>query len=238
MGTKLNDILKKHLKAPAPDVRHLIPECPATLAHLIKRSMEKDPTMRPSAADFAAALRAETITWQGDVSGSMSGSIDIAPLADSSAGRSASTDKSSDLQGAGGKKNIIKSWPFWISSGALLVTVMGLFVFVILPWLQKPKPRKSIELTELSRKFESAPETYGLLPPNTMPKPEDPAALGIPSFSWVGKVNIENIRFVASRNGKYFYPFDSPQAALIRLDNFVGYKTASQAVRDGKRPAR
>ncbi|MHC4394240.1 MAG: protein kinase domain-containing protein [Planctomycetota bacterium] len=65
-GRKLEEILKKHMEAPVPEVRAVLPQCPATLDILVQRAMAKNPNDRPTAGDLTAALRAEAIVVQPD----------------------------------------------------------------------------------------------------------------------------------------------------------------------------
>jgi len=65
-GRTVEEILKKHMKAPVPQVRAVIPQCPATLDMLVQRAMAKKPADRPTAGDLSAALRAEVIMVQPD----------------------------------------------------------------------------------------------------------------------------------------------------------------------------
>jgi len=57
-------------------------------------------------------------------------------------------------------------------------------------------------------------------------------------FSWITEIDASEYRFVASKRGNSFYPIDAPEAILIRLEDFVGYKTAEEAIADGKTPAK
>jgi serine/threonine protein kinase len=65
-GKELKEILRKHIQAPVPDICKSLPDCSASLATLMRRAMAKDPSERPVAKDFAAALRAEVIMWQSE----------------------------------------------------------------------------------------------------------------------------------------------------------------------------
>jgi serine/threonine-protein kinase len=239
MGTKMNDILKKHLISPPPDVRELVPDCPATLASVIKKSMSKDPSARPSAANFSAALRAETITWQGDISGLMPGSIDLLPLIESTGlnARMLTADKAAEVSPVPEKESPKKLWNFSFSAVALIVVVLSVFFFGARAWQHKTRARRLIALAELSKQFPEAAPTYGVLPIGSVPKQANLAADSIPKFSWKGKVDTTDIKFVASRQGRYFYPVDSTEAELITFVNFMSYKNEREAVSDGKQPA-
>ncbi|MHC4754191.1 MAG: serine/threonine protein kinase [Planctomycetota bacterium] len=239
MGTKMKDILKKHLISPPPDVRELVPDCPATLASVIKKSMSKDPSARPSAANFSAALRAETITWQGDISGLMPGSIDLLPLIESTGlnARMLTADKAAEVSPVPEKESPKKLWNFSFSAVALIVVVLSVFFFGARAWQHKTRARRLIALAELSKQFPEAAPTYGVLPIGSVPKQANLAADSIPKFSWKGKVDTTDIKFVASRQGRYFYPVDSTEAELITFVNFMSYKNEREAVSDGKQPA-
>jgi hypothetical protein len=55
-----------------------------------------------------------------------------------------------------------------------------------------------------------------------------------PAFSWVGKVDTAGLRYVASKRGRRYYAIDDPIAQLVRLEDFVGYRTADEAEAAGK----
>jgi hypothetical protein len=50
-------------------------------------------------------------------------------------------------------------------------------------------------------------------------------------------VDASEYRFIASKSGRYFYLIEDKRAVMIRADEFVGYKTAEQALKEGKEPA-
>ena len=60
-----------------PDERAVIeshlPTCPASLARLVQRAMAKDPGLRPSAVEMAAALHAEAVASRSDDSHLLAG---------------------------------------------------------------------------------------------------------------------------------------------------------------------
>jgi serine/threonine protein kinase len=66
----IKDVLKQHLYADPPDLRHYLPGCSPNLASLIQRMMAKEPGARPAAAEVAAILHAESIVFLSDVPGS------------------------------------------------------------------------------------------------------------------------------------------------------------------------
>ena len=87
----------------------------------------------------------------------------------------------------------------------------------------------------VKRLFPSAPIDYGTINARIVPQPEP--ITEIPAFSWKGKVDASGFRYVAAKSGRYFYRIDDNKALLIRADQFVGYRTKDQALKDNKLPA-
>jgi serine/threonine-protein kinase len=56
-GEKAFDIMKGHVKTPAPDPRDFIPDCPDELAEIVLRMMAKAPEDRPTPTEVASTLR-------------------------------------------------------------------------------------------------------------------------------------------------------------------------------------
>jgi len=229
-GTSVEEILKKHVSAPAPDVRARAPQCPATLSSLIIRMMAKSPDERPSAADVAAALRAETVGAMVDDSGIVGalhqpGSTIIVTPEHDSISSSVLTPAEPVVAPRLRPRSIA------IVAGALLLALIVVFAAVSL--FRSP----TFVRHDLETFFSDAPATYGVLAPSAMPRQAEALSDGALKFSWVGKVNTVDIRFVASRTGRYFYPIAAPEAMLIRADDFVGYRTRADAAADGKIPA-
>ena len=236
-GRKLNEILKKHLEAPVPDIRLFLPDCPISLSVLIKRMMAKDPTDRLSAADLVAALRAEAVMCQTEDSSVLSTTTlaSIVKQAGSAQLKTSSIDESVIASGTVSgqyQKTTFKQFGFLASVAALIV--MAVIVFSLHGHMKQNRGREAIQLNELAEYFPNAPKHYGVLPPKAIPKPVAPNDIKPPPFSWVGKVDTTGIKFVASKKGIHFYPIDSPEAVFIRIDNFVGYETAEQAKADGR----
>ena len=231
----LKEVFKKHLEAPVPDVRELVGGCSASLAELIQRAMAKNPTDRPAAADLAAALRAESIGMFPDDSGFLApGGSGIGTQLGAQAGKSGVMADSARLEQTTilKPKTKIARWLrsrwFWASAGVACLAVVGVLVGVL--WLRHLPE-------DITKQFQDAPETYGVLAPREIPKPV-PAGGEPPAFSWVGKVDPTGFKFVASKRGVHFYPIDDPAAVLIRQEDFVGYRTAAAAQADGKIPIR
>jgi len=74
VAAKVAEILHQHLEGPLPELSKYIPDCSESLNKLVQWAMAKDPAQRPTAADFATALRSEAIDWRGDDSGTVAGS--------------------------------------------------------------------------------------------------------------------------------------------------------------------
>lgn len=243
-GKKIDDIIDQHLKAPPPDLLRELPECPASLARLVQRAMAKDPAERPTAADFAAALTAEAIAWRAEETEALgSGSGVVGPASgqgEAPTGRAKVTADAPTviLPAPRPGRPALSFRSVWALIGLACPVIVALWALtVFLGGPRHPGEPAAPDAAGLAQRFAGAPETYGVLPPGAIPKPAG-AAAEPPPFSWVGKVNTTDLRFAASRRGRHFYPIDDPRAALIRLEDFVGYKTAAQAVSDGKDPAR
>ncbi len=233
-GSSIDEILKKHLSAPVPDIRARVAHCPASLATLIARMMAKSPNERPSAADVAAALRAETVGANVEDSG-VAGAIGSSILQ-----QSASTILAQEHSGISSSV-LAPAEPAgqsqWTPRFIAIATAVTLMVLAILFAAVTIFRTRGFQKTDMGGFFSDAPATYGVLAHSVLPREVTAAADGSFKFNWVGKVETGDIRFVASRAGRYFYPIASADALLIRADNFVGYKTEAQAVADGKSPA-
>jgi len=232
-GKTLEEVFKKHLEMSVPDVREQVPGCSASLAELIQRAMAKNPNDRPAAADFAAALRAESIGMFPRDSGILtpreaSVTTHIRTETSGSMADSIRMEQNTILKPESKIAGILRSRWLWLGSAVTCLAVVGIVVALL--WLRHlPK-----DITQL---FQNAPDSYGVLPPNTIPKP-DPADPIPPAFSWVGKIDPAGFKFVASKRGVHFYPIEDPAAVLIRLEVFMGYRTAAAAQADGKIPIR
>lgn len=239
-GGKLEEILKKHLDAPIPDIRKELPACPASLGKLIQRAMAKKPSDRPTAAEFAANLRAELIMTQHQ------GSTLVGATDSSIIGLSHGSTLLTTPASLGAKPipkplarlaQTLKSRPQWLIAGAAAIVMTAVILIASLGGRSAQPAGSDEESVEFSVLFPNAPETYGVLPPDAMP--ESPASITErpPAFSWVGKVDTADARFVASKSGRHFYTINDPAAALITVENVVIYKSAEDARKDGKIPA-
>jgi hypothetical protein len=232
---KVAEILNKHLDGPLPKLSKYIPDAPESLDKLVQWAMAKDPSDRPSAADFATALHSEAIDWRTGDSGMLSGS---------SAGSSifGSHTPGALLHAASGSVLVSeqpsppagKSHRAWI----LGVCGVGITLIVLALWMLFGPESKVIgpngsNAPDITGRFPKAPATYGVLPPGAAAE-RGAANLPAPPFSWVGKHDFAGLQFVASKRGRCFYPITDQRVKLIRSEDFVGYKSAAQAKADGK----
>ncbi|MHC4477016.1 MAG: serine/threonine-protein kinase [Planctomycetota bacterium] len=233
-GRTLEEILKQHLQSPPPDLRERLPECPESLALLVQRAMAKEPSERPAAADFAVAVRAESVARQSPeaLELTQSGSSFIIPAAKSAAG----VDSAIEARAAGRLGSLVKSRGLRILAAATMLVVVSLLVASIV-WRRAGRSSSRIgpDSAGLIHRFGDAPETYGTLPPGALPGATATHSEA-PPFSWVGKVDVTGYNFVASKQGRHFYAIDSAAAMLVSSENFVGYRTAEDALADGKGP--
>jgi len=234
VGDKVSKLLHQHLEGPLPELSKHIPDCPESLNKLVQWAMAKDPADRPTAADFATALRSEAIDWRGDESGSLSG----ISAGSSVFGHRVIGDASIALKSAAlpDLRSTLKRqiWMLGVCGAMLLV-------IALLLWMQFGPRGKVIDPVgpgpgaDISGLFPDSPATYGVLPPGGGIAGEPPAAEA-PPFSWVGKHDTVGLRFVASKRGRRFYPVNHPDAQLIRSEDFVGYKSEAEALADDKIP--
>jgi eukaryotic-like serine/threonine-protein kinase len=216
-GLKVEDILNKHLYTPVPDIRSVLPDCPPSLAALIMRAMSKEPSERPTASQFAVALRGETVGYQADESGTFGSSSRLVVPHPASAEHESA-------------RLFIVSPRFLLITAVLVGLLAGTFGVTTL----LIKARHSSLAP--ARLFPNAPATYGILPPLALPQMVEPAISDNPPLAWAARPVTAEARFVASKSGKYFFPLGSPMAMLIRADSLVTYKSAADAVRDGRLP--
>jgi energy-coupling factor transporter ATP-binding protein EcfA2 len=223
VGKTCKEVLKQHVAAPVPDVREKAPDCPESLALLVQRAMAKDPATRPTAADLAASLHAESIAWRTDGSGTSTLLVHGSGLL---------PDATGAIQQHAGPRRTWPSGRFYVIGVAVAAAI------AVTAWYMAsaPPPEDHRPLAKLVERFPGAPETYGLLPAGqgcaTAPVPAE-----APEFSWVGKVDTAGLRYVASKRGRWYYAIDDPAARLIREEDFVGYATAQEAEAAGKSPA-
>ncbi|HSV27227.1 MAG TPA: serine/threonine-protein kinase [Sedimentisphaerales bacterium] len=228
-GETIEQILRKHLSSPVPDIRTKLPQCPPGLAGLVSRMMAKLPTERPSASDVTAALRAEMVGAHMEEP-----DIGIAPGA-SVPQQSDSTILMPEQSGisssvlAPALPSRLGKW----TRSMMIPTIITLIILAILFAAVYLLRIQVAQKPDLGSFFIDAPVTYGLLAPLALPPKliTDPRELG---FSWVGRLEVGDMRFAASRTGRYYYPIDSIEALLIRAGDFVGYRTEAEAIADGK----
>jgi eukaryotic-like serine/threonine-protein kinase len=230
-GPSIQAILNKHLSAPIPDLKSLIPNCPASLATLVQRAMAKNPKDRPTAADMATALHAEAIGVQVDDSSTQ--------LLGASGTLSATTPGTQRAKTPSGIKTILTqalhTRQVQISLACVCLILVGAIVVFLVRSRGEPGLQQGIaQLEILAQSFPNAPRTYGDRAAGASPTPNMPSTNTAPAFSWAGKVDITGLQFVASKRGTHFYRIDDPRAALIRTEDFIGYKTAAEAAADGK----
>ena len=227
-GKSLKELLQKHVHEAIPDLRTLVPECPASLATLATRALAKDPADRPSAAHLAAALRAEAITTQPEDSSTLGpgGTSLLQSLAASRVGAAAPAGAWGKVRSAMTARPLAVAAALAIAAGALLLGLYGSGLGLRAG--RNPRP------AQLAKLFPGAPQSYGVLPPATMLKPIRVDAEAPPAFSWVHSIEPGSFRFVATKSSRRFYVRDSAEAILIPAQDFVGYQTAQEAQADGK----
>jgi eukaryotic-like serine/threonine-protein kinase len=236
IGKTIQEVLKKHVKAPIPDLRTLRPGCSPTLAVLVGRSLAKAPGDRPSAGDMAAALRAESITGQMADTGTLS------PGA-SSLIRELVGSGITDTNIASQIVTFAEHWAHrlrrrrrWIAFGAIGLAIALLLVGgyrLIGRW----RGHHTTNPQSLIRYFPEAPDNYGVADPESRPFPVDPDPRHPPAFSWIGRISPGQFKFVAGKSGRRFYAIGDPRAVLIRAEDFIGYRDAQAALDDGKTAA-
>lgn len=233
-GKSLEEVLKKHVKAPIPDLREYLPNCSPSLVTLVTRALAKNPADRPSAGDMTSALRAEAIT--GAV-------VDSGTLGSGTSNLLRELVGSGVVDSAIGAQTVVRR-PRWTNTrkrwgliGAGVAAVLLVIAFFGFYGPRGSKDQAAPEPAALAQYFPDAPESLGVLPLAGVPAPVAPDRDNPPAFSWVGQIDPGNARFVASRRGRHFYPVDAPEAILIRAEDFVGYRTAEAASADGKTPA-
>lgn len=230
VGKTMREILNQHLDAPVPDVREQAPDCPESLALLVQRAMAKDPAARPTAADLAASLDAEAISWRTEGSGMLPGST-LLTRGSSMVSLGSGTFPAGAAPAPTTARKSRRALVFGVA-----IIAAALAALWYLNRSGKLTGPEGQPVAALAERFPQAPETYGVLPPNALPA-SAPLPAEPPPFSWVGKVDTAGVAYVASKRGRRYYAIGDPSARLIRLEDFVGYKTADEAEADGKTPA-
>ncbi len=247
VGDKVAQILKQHLEAPPPDVRVVVPGCPDSTAQLIMRMMAKNPEQRPSAAEAADLLQLEAVAFRSDdgswVQGSslnMGSSIIQAAIATGSTiniavgeGETATPIAVEAGQPRATVDPNLSRRPRRLAALAVMVLALIAIVAGVASLFKGPLEKPGVDPAALQRFFPDAPETYGELPAGELPHPSD-AQLPAPPFSWRGKQDATDIRFVASKLGRYYFAVESPLSSLIRAEDVVGYRTEEEAQAGGK----
>lgn len=239
VGGKMEEILRQHLHSEPPDILQYMPNCLPELASLIQRMMAKEPGVRPSAAEVAAILHAESITFSSDSQATISpGGSTLAMDFQGIPQKTRTTIPASVTQTSlkpPAKNRIRKLWTQISTSwrlilGAVLILVIGSMIILLSRDGPSKQNRRAVE-----KLFRNAPESYGTrntgIPPTPAPLTE------VPGFSWRGKVDTSGVKFVASQSGRYFYSIEDRRALLIRVDQYIGYASADEALKDGKQPA-
>ena len=234
---ELKELIKLHSTAPRPDVRVANPECSENLAGLIERAMAVDPAQRPSASDFAAALRIESIgSGGGESDSSLIAHIqalrtDLADAADGTAvfGRSRAVEGSGLL----GRTAAIRRGRRRIRRTSLLVVGLAIVAAGIFAFLRNSGGILTTSVASreaFAQRFPMAPSDYGRI--GSSPRADIGGA--VPVFSWRGQIDPGDATLVAHRSGRNAFPLNHPMAVLIPAENAVFYATPGDAADDGK----
>ena len=237
-GKTQREILLQHLEASPPDVRLHAPRCTQTLASLLERMLAKNPKARPNAAEVAVALRTEAVNAiqdAGETNMSTGSFFAMATVGASTANADAEfggpiTD-AGPLAESRSEVDAWAGWP-WLFAAAAIAAVLAIGAFALLSL----KPAGTfVPVQKLGEGFATGIETYGDRPAGDLPlaQPLDPP----PPFSWRGRIDPGDARFVAARDGRRYFAIEDARADLIPADQFVGYATAMRAIDDGKQPA-
>lgn len=233
LAEKVSQILKQHIDSPPPDLMAVLPNCPQSLADLLKKMMAKNPLDRPTAGAVAAALSSEVIAFRDDASGW------------SSPGHSG-VGNASALASGGSTIHLPEHAPLDPDESAsarrrtparIAFVLLAIAGVALLLWatLLKPSSPSSFDPRRLNEMFPGTPESYGELPPGMRPEPLDPLR-NPPTSSWRGKVDTTGFLFVAAKQGRFYFPIDHPQAALITYEQLVGFPTEEEARKSGRLP--
>ncbi len=237
---KIKDLLKQHLNADPPNLQQYLPGCSLNLASLIQRMMAKDPDSRPTASEVAAILHAESIAVPSETSGIIDPeSSTLVTQFDGIQQKTRIPIQETTKQYI--ETTLSKKLSLCPIKHKMLCRVLfGLVILFIISglifWLYTIKNPPGQDRRDVSKLFPKAPVNYGT--GTTEIVTSLPQTLtDVPAFSWKGKVDISDFNFVASKSGRYFYSIEDKRAVLIRADQFIGYQTTEQALKDGKQPA-
>jgi serine/threonine protein kinase len=234
----MEDIYQQHLHSAPPNLLDYLPDSSPNLASLIRRMMAKEPVIRPSAEEVAATLQAESISFLPDNAGvagpggSTIGADWQAALLKSRTALTGLTVHTQQQPKLFGLLPVRLRMAWQITLAAAIVLMIS--APIVWLFIGKNPPRQDRQL--VNKLFPDAPKSYGTKESGTLPN-SSIAVTPVPSFSWKGKVDVTGVAFIASQTGQFFYPIDDKRAVLIRADQFVGYKTAEEAFKDGKVPA-
>ena len=233
-GEKIAQILKQHIDAPPPDLMKILPNCSQSLADLLKKMMAKNPADRPTAGQVAAALSSEVIAFRDDASGwSNPGKSGVGGTSSFSSGDSTihlpELATSDDHENPDSKRTT----PARLTLIIIAILGLSLLLWVV---LLKPSNTPTFSPQKLSEMFPGTPESYGELPPGKVPNPLDPLRHP-PASSWRGNVDTTGFNYVAAKQGRFYFPLDHPQAALITIDQLVGFPNEEDARKSGRLPA-
>lgn len=236
---KMQDLFDQHLRSDPPDLKLYLPDCSPDLAALVKRMMAKQPEVRPTAKGVAAILHAQSISFAAESTAmpavpEASTVLELQPAATRTRTRTAQTRTQTVTQMDDPEATIVAPrpvpWRLLVAAGSILLVVccaVGAWFYMTRIAPQNP--------AAVPRLFPDAPSGYGTRA--VASKPLAPVLIDPPAFSWIDKVDAGEAQFVAAKSGRYYYAINDIRAVLIRADEFVGYKTAEQAVEDGKLPA-
>ena len=232
LGDKVGEILKQHTDSPPPDLIEVIPNCPQTLADLLKRMMAKDPAKRPTAGEVAAALSSEIIAFREDASGwTHSSHSGVGHVSGIDAG--GSTVHLSEVAHVETPVRVIrrKLGRLTVFAAILVLGYAGYHWYT-----SKRTPADPVfNPAALGKLFPGTPDTYGELPPGQLPERIDPLRFP-PASSWRGKLDTTGIQFLAAKKGRFYYPQDHPDAALISHDQVIGFRNEEEARAAAKLP--
>lgn len=238
-GGKMEEILRQHLHSEPPDILQYMPNCSPELASLIQRMMAKEPGVRPSAGEVAAILHAESITFSSDpqATGGPGGStlaMDwqgvLQKTRTTIPGQLTHTSLKLPAQ-TRFRRLLSKISIVWrIVIVLILILVIGSMIIILSSEGTQKQNRRAVE-----KLFPDAPESFGTRNTGIPPTPEP--LTEVPGFSWKGKVDTSGVEFVASQSGRYFYSIEDRRAILIRADQYRGYTSEDEAIKDGKQPA-